>query len=224
MHRPKIIVVAGSINKPFAKEAIKKVLEDSGKTVRANPKNFNTEIGLPLAILFLPSGYNSYKKWLPAIVKAPLVIFKKNFPKYLVLSLGTSDPGDMKYLLSIIKPDVSVITDITQRYLESFSDMDQLVKEYKYLAQKTNKDGLVILNNDNYRVKGIAKKARSKIITFGISSEADYSAKLIKKNNFGQEITLNSHGKSRVFTIGKFGNHHIAALLIAQIIKENVAR
>jgi UDP-N-acetylmuramoyl-tripeptide--D-alanyl-D-alanine ligase len=223
IHKPVIIVVAGSINKPFVKEEIKKVLEEKGERVRANPKNFNTEIGLPLSILYLPSGYNDYKKWLPAIFKAPGAIFQKDFPKYLVLSLGTSDPGDMKYLLSIIKPNITVITDITQRYLEGFSDMNELVGEYEYLAGQTDENGLIILNNDNYRIKDIAKIARAKVKTFGLSEGADYSAAVIGKSNYGQEIKVNANKASALCLIKKFGRHHIMSWLIAQIVKDHVA-
>ena len=70
IHRPLVIAVAGSINKPFVKMAIKDVLTEAGFKCRANPKNFNTEIGLPLAILYLESGYNSYRKWAEIVVKA----------------------------------------------------------------------------------------------------------------------------------------------------------
>src|SRR3989339_92491 len=97
IHRPTVIAISGSVNKSFFRDEIKKVLAEQGKTVRANPKNFNTEIGLPLAILNIESGYNSYRAWLPIIWKAFLAIFQKNFPEYLVLELGVSQRGDMRY-------------------------------------------------------------------------------------------------------------------------------
>lgn len=221
-HRPTIIAIAGSTNKPFVKKEIKKVLEEMGLSVRANRKNFNTAFGLPLAVLDLPSGYNSYKNWLPAIKEAPKNIFKKNFPAYLVLGLGTSDPGDIKYLLSIVKPKITVITDITQRYLEGFSDMDELVKEYELLAQKTMSDGLLVINYDNERLKKI--DAPAKKISFGASSGANWQISGVKKVKEGQSAIIDNGQRSNKVLINKFGLHHIYAHTVAQIIKSYVAK
>lgn len=222
VHRPVIIAVAGSTNKPFVKNEIKKVLEEKGLSVRANPKNFNTEFGLPLAVLDLPSGYNSFKNWLPAIKEAPLKIFSKNFPKYLVLGLGTSDPGDIKYLLTIVKPKIAVITDITQRYLEGFSDMNELVKEYKFLAKSIPDNGLLIYNNDNERLRTI--KTNSKKVTFGESKESDWHINKVEDTKNGQIAHIKTKNENMDISIDKFGKHHIHAHIIAQIIKSYVTK
>ena len=216
IHKPTIIAISGSTNKNFVKEEIKRRLEDKDFKVRGNPLNFNTEIGLPLAILYLPSGYNEYKKWLPALIKAPLTIFKKDFPKYLVLTMGTSDEGDMKYLSSIVRPQISVITDITQRYLEGYSGMDNLVEEYKLLSQKTS--DLLIINNDNKRIKELKSHTKAKIKSFGLSKDSDLIIKEIKRVENGQEIIIKTGEENTLFKIKKFGKHHAYALVAGLII------
>ena len=223
IYRPVIIVVAGSINKPFVKDEIKKVLSKRGVRVRANPKNFNTEIGLPLAILDLPSGYNEYHGWLKAIKGAPGRLLVRDFPRYLILSLGTSEPGDMKYLLSIVKPTVAVITDISQRYLESFSDMDELVNEYVYLTQKLPASGLLVLNCDNPRTNSLADKARCPIVSFGLNDAADWRASGITKLPLGQKMLVTHQKESSRLSIDRFGVHHIYSCLAGLII-DNYAR
>ncbi|MFP4539555.1 MAG: Mur ligase family protein [Candidatus Paceibacterota bacterium] len=223
VHRPTVIAVAGSTNKNFTKREIKKRLQDAGLKVRANPKNFNTEIGLPLAILDLQSGYNEYQDWLPALFTAPLRIFQRNFPDHLVLGLGTSDEGDMKYLLSIVKPDISVITEITQRYKEGFSDMDNLVQEYRTLADRTRSGGLLILNADNYRVKDIGKGVgNKKVIYFGSNGNADIRITKAEKNETGQRLVFRYGEKEEVEQINRFGRHHLHAFLIGFIIKKEL--
>ena len=224
IHKPIIIAVAGSINKPFIKNEISRVLAEQGIKARSNQKNFNTEIGLPLAILNLYSGYNSYKNWLPIIIKAPGIIFKKNFPAYLVLELGTSDPGDIKYLLSIIKPKISIITDITQRYLEGFSDIDSLISEYKYLAKKNPKNGLLILNYDNSNIRNLKKEANCPVKFYGHKAEADCHVLNITKNNNGQFVAVSNEGNKINVQINKFGEHHVRALLVGLIVKDYVAK
>lgn len=220
IHKPVIIAVAGSTNKSFVKKEIKKVLIEAGLSVRANPKNFNTEIGLPLSILYLPSGFNSYRKWIQAIVGAPKIIFEKNFPKYLVLSLGSSDPGDMKYLLTIVKPSVVVITDITQRHLEGFDGIDGLFNEYIYLINRLRKSNTLIINRDITRYDLLIKNCQAKIITYGIEQKADYFATNIENNARGQSIKIEVKGETSDIILERYGRHHVYASLIGLIIKD----
>ena len=219
IHKPYVIAIAGSTNKTFVKESIKNTLKGMNFSVRANPKNFNTEIGLPLSILSLGSGYNSYKNWLPIIYKTPFSIFKQ-FPQYLVLELGVSDKGDMKYLLSIIKPKIFIITDISQRYLEGFSGMDHLVDEYINLAKNSKKNNYLILNQDNSRIRKISKYSKAKLIYFGIKNEADYRAKNVKETGEGQSFIIKSKGKEKEHFIKRYGEHHIYSFLISTVVKD----
>lgn len=223
IHRPIIIGIAGSVNKSFFRDDIKKMLEKNGESVRAAPKNFNTEIGLPLAILFLPSGYNSYLKWFPAILNAPLAVFKK-FPKYLVLEFGTSKSGDMKYLLSIAKPKISVITDITQKYLEAFDDMNDLVAEYAYLIKKTKKDGLIVLNNDNIKLEKLLQNTKQNKKSFAVKNQADCQAIKIERGESGQKLKINFKRKVKDYDIKKFGKHHVYSFMASLIIENYVLK
>lgn len=222
IHKPIIIAVAGSTNKPFVKKELKRILLSAGLTVRANPKNFNTEIGLPLSVLYLPSGFNSYRNWISTIINAPLVIFQKNFPKYLVLSLGSSDPGDMKYLLTIAKPKIVVITNITQRHLEGFDGIDELYSEYIYLIKKLNNENILIINKDISRSDLLCKECKAKVITYGIENQSDYYAKKIDKDINGLKISIENRGEQKLFSLNKHGNHHVYALLVGLIIKDYV--
>ncbi len=227
MHAPLIIAIAGSTNKTFVKDEIKQSLNTQGFDVRSNPKSFNTEIGLPLAILNLPSGYSSYKKWVNIIFQAFLAIFSKNFPKIIVLELGISNPGDMKYLLSIIHPKIVIITDITQRYSEAFDDMHELIGEYEYLIKKTTPDGLIILNKDNLAIKKLKQKARTELIFFGTvkkTEEAgDYwqAVEIIKTSN-GQSFNIIKPTGKEICEINRFGQHHVYSNLITKIVNNKI--
>ncbi len=220
VHRPLVVAVAGSTNKTFTVQALVNYLRRQNISVRANPKSFNTEIGLPLAVLNLPSGYNSYKRWLPILGLAFKRLFEKCFPAVLVLELGVSQPGDMRYLLSLVRPTIAIVTDINQRYLESFADMDELTKEYQTLAQKVKKGGLLILNADNYRVLQLRKFAprQVKVKTFGISQNADWQAKDIVKDCQGTKFKVLPLNK--IVRLPRFGIHHIYTFLIQEICAE----
>ena len=220
IHRPTVVAISGSSNKTFIRDEIRKILEIQGKTVRANPKNFNTEIGLPLAILNIPSGYNSYRAWLPIILQAFLAIFQKNFPEFLVLELGVSQKGDMRYLLSIIKPKISIICEINQRYIESFSGMDNLFLEYQYLARQTLQSGALILNYDNARVRNLSKKSRAQVEYFGKTKKTGiFQIEKIEKQENGQKFWLRHENEIQEFFTPRFGEHNIYAVTAGKVFE-----
>lgn len=221
IRRPEIVAIAGSINKTFAKEEIEKALKEAGFNARSNPRAFNTEIGLSLSILNLSSGYNSYIKWLPVILRAPLAVFQNNFPQFLVLELGISDPGDMKFLLSIVKPRIVIITDITQRYIEGFDGVESLIGEYEYLVRRAAKSSLAVLNYDNIIVRGLAKAAKAKTVFFGMENGADWQGEVIGQNN---SQTIRIRGRNKDIKLIRHGIHHIYSLLIGQIILAYVSQ
>lgn len=222
IHQPLIICVTGGSNVLFTKQEIKRRLIGAGFDVRSNPKNFNTEIGLPLAILNLPAGYNSYKNWLPVIWRACKSLFNPYFPKILILSLGVSSPGDMRYLLSIVKPKIGVITNITQKYLESFNDMDELADEYDIFIKSINKNGFIILNHDNERIKKLSKNSVNNAIYFGLKEGEEGSKNYwrccrIDKNPGGQTLLIKNDAGEKRYGINRFGEHHVYSLICALI-------
>ncbi len=219
IYRPFVIAVAGSTNKYFTRQYIKEELEKRGFRVRTSEKNFNTEIGLPLAILDLPSGYNSYKKWWTIIKETPRTLFFNKIPSILILEFGVSDPGDMSYLLSIVKPQIAIITEITQRYLEGFADMDNLVEEYKILLSNLNQKNYCILNYDNSKIRDISTKCKGKKIFFGFSDNLEWQIVKCQKYNNGQQIIIKHKNVIKKYYLPRFGIHHAYAFLISLIVK-----
>ncbi|MFA6170938.1 MAG: Mur ligase family protein [Patescibacteria group bacterium] len=221
IHRPTIIAIAGSTNKTIIKSQITSELSKE-REVRSNARGFNTEIGLPVAILSLPSGYGSYKAWFSVILRAPLAIFDARFPKVLVLELGVSKPGDMKYLLSIIRPHIAIISDITQRYIGSFSNMGQLVKEYEYLLNHLRKNAVAVLNSDNMKIFEISKAVNCKKIFFGFGDDADFKVTECVAKLEKQSIRVSVGGEIKGYEISRPGRHQVYAALAAKISEEAI--
>ncbi|MFZ1735625.1 MAG: Mur ligase family protein, partial [Candidatus Moraniibacteriota bacterium] len=146
LHRPRVIALAGSTNKSFVKDEVQTVLRNAPFSVRATLRNFNTGVGLPLSILGLSSGYGDYRAWLPVLFQSIRSVFCRSFPNVLILEFGVSNRGDMRYLLSIVHPDIVVLTGVTQRYMEHFSDINAMMKEYGLLVRSMKRDGLLVFN------------------------------------------------------------------------------
>jgi len=223
--KPFIIAVAGSTNKTVAKEYILKFLREKygEEEVRGNPRSYNTEIGLPLAILYLDTGESSFWKWWKILIQAKMkALFSRKFPSKLVLELGVEKKGDMKYLLEIVRPSWVVVTNIEGSYSDAQSNLDDVFEEIKSLAQKLPKNGKLILNFDDERVKNLAEFSKAETISFGFSDGSEAQASDLKTTVQGQTFNFVFQGKEESVEIKKYGRHNIYAWMIAKIVKENL--
>jgi UDP-N-acetylmuramoyl-tripeptide--D-alanyl-D-alanine ligase len=94
-----VIGVTGSVGKTSTKQLIAALIAPH-RRVAANPANFNTEIGLPLAVLAAPEG-----------------------TEVLVLEMGMRGFGQIDELARIAEPDVGVITLIAPVHVELVGDL-----------------------------------------------------------------------------------------------------
>jgi len=222
-HKPFIIAVAGSTNKTVVKEYILKFLREKyGKnTVRGNPRSYNTEIGLPLAILYLESGESSAIKWLKTLIQAKIrAVFSRKFPSKLVLELGVEKKGDMNSLLEMVGPDWVVVTNIEGNYSDADSNLDEIFEEMKLLAEKVPSGGKLILNFDDERVKNLAEFSKAETISYGFSENADARADGLKTTVEGQTFNFSFQDKYESVEIKKYGRHNVYAWMVAKIVKE----
>jgi UDP-N-acetylmuramoyl-tripeptide--D-alanyl-D-alanine ligase len=224
-HKPFIIAVAGSTNKTVVKEYILKFLREKygEREVRGNPRSYNTEIGLPLAILYLDSGESSFWKWLKIITQAKIkALFSRKFPSKLVLELGVERRGDMQYLLGMVKPDWVVVTNVEGSYSDAESNLDEIGEEMKVLAKSLPSKGKLILNVDDERVKNLVNFSKAEVITFGFSGAAMAKAENLKTTVQGQTFDFLFRDNKESVEIKKYGRHNVYAWMIAKIVKESL--
>jgi UDP-N-acetylmuramoyl-tripeptide--D-alanyl-D-alanine ligase len=174
LNRPEVIAITGSVGKSSAKEAIG-ALFAGDPSVRVSPKNFNSEIGLPLAVLELPNGHRSALKWLQVLRLASKRSRKADpsFPRTLVLEMGVDHPGDMAKLVDIAPPNVAVVTAIGESHYEFFGSLEAITNEKMRLVEALHKDGVAVLNRDDKEVWDARGRARGKVVSYGFHEEAD---------------------------------------------------
>jgi len=219
-YRPKIIGITGSVGKTSAKEAIFSVL--SGKfRIGKGLKNYNNEIGLPLTVIGAESAGRSIVKWFLVFLKAlSLILIKhKNYPEILILEMGIDKPGDMAYLLSIIRCDVAILTKIGESHLEFFGSVDSLEKEKGLLITSLEPNAFAILNADDARAVGFKNKTRGRVITYALNNPADIKGgnlNLRFDGNFFTDFDIIRHqDKSYHAQIPAFGSVFVEAALAA---------
>src|SRR3990167_9523499 len=135
-YKAKIVAVTGSGGKTSTKDAIAKVLEKKFR-VRKSKKSYNSELGVPLAIIGAESGWNSIYKWLAAFWKGiKAIVAQEIYPEILVLEVGADRPEDIKKIRLWLKPDVAVLTALAEIpvHVEFFSGPEEVFAEKEELA------------------------------------------------------------------------------------------
>ena len=112
-----VIAVTGSNGKTTTKDLISHILSKKGYDVSKTEGNFNTSIGVPLSIFSFPH----------------------NASQVYVLELGANRLGDIEYLSSMVKPDIGVITNISDAHLEGFGSIENIIKEKKSILTHSKK-------------------------------------------------------------------------------------
>jgi UDP-N-acetylmuramoyl-tripeptide--D-alanyl-D-alanine ligase len=201
-YHPEVIGITGSVGKTSSKEAVYTVLKDKFN-VRSSAKNYNNELGVPLTILGINSPGGSLIGWMKVLfhfIKL-IVVRDKEYPSVLVLEMGIDRPGDMEYLMSIVKPNVGIETGVGLSHLEFFSRRENIQKEKQILVESVTKDGLAILNFDNDLSREMKSGVKCQVLTYGLSPQADLSAQELAfsfgeetKTLVGTRFKLNYHG------------------------------
>ena len=177
-YQPIIIGITGNTGKTSTKEAIYRVLKQKKIPLRKTPKNLNTDIGVPLAILGLNDARRSMIKWLYNFSKALLLVtYDKQPPQYLILELAADRPGEIEYFIKFLPIKIGIVTTIGKDpvHLEFFSSRDRLISEKAWLVKGVQKSGTVILNKDDQDVIAMKKLAKGgiKILSYGKTSKSD---------------------------------------------------
>jgi len=198
---PTIIAIAGSVGKTSTKDAIYAAIKDQ-VPARKSQKSYNSEIGVPLTILGLPTGWDSPVRWFWNIVDGAFTaLFTRSYPAVLVLETGVDSPGDMDALVSWLKPDISVITRLPDVpvHVENFVSPQALIDEEMKLVHATRSSGVVVYNVDDVIIEKELTSVRQKAISYGRFLPAQVAIKkdqIYYKNDQPQGVTCSvTHGE-----------------------------
>jgi UDP-N-acetylmuramoyl-tripeptide--D-alanyl-D-alanine ligase len=168
-HRPKVVAVAGSVGKTSTTRAVTAVLGRSFLT-RGSAKNHNNEIGVPLTVIGAErTGGRSPFAWAVILWKGLMVAYgpARPYPKVLVLEMATDRPGDLAYLTSIARPDVAVVTAVSEEHTEFLGDLDGVAREEGTIVEALPAEGVAALNGDDPRVAAMAGRTGARVVTYG---------------------------------------------------------
>ncbi len=155
-YRTPVIALTGSNGKTTTKEMIAACLETTFPVLKTRG-NLNNLIGLPLTLLTLTEN-----------------------ERVVILEMGMNIPGEIRKLTEIAEPDIGLITNIQEVHLEGMGSLERLKEEKGELFRRMRRDGTILVNQDDPRVRDLANYYPGQKITYGIEHPAEVMAKEIR--------------------------------------------
>jgi UDP-N-acetylmuramoyl-tripeptide--D-alanyl-D-alanine ligase len=159
----RVIAVTGANGKTSTKDMTAAVCAARYRT-HASRESFNNEVGLPVTILGA----------------APDT-------EVIVAEMGARRVGDVAILCGIARPDVAIVTNVGMAHLEVFGSWERIVTASAEPVEALGSDGIAILNADDAIVCGYADRAPGRVVTFGVTADADIR---------GEAVTLGADGRA----------------------------
>jgi UDP-N-acetylmuramoyl-tripeptide--D-alanyl-D-alanine ligase len=219
-HDLKVIAVTGSVGKTSTKLAIAQVLKQKYK-VLAHPGNFNSEIGLPLAIfeLDVPETLTNPVDWARVLHKIDQRLQQPFGYEVLVLEMGADQPGEIKKFMKYIKPDIGIVTAIAPAHLEGFGSIEAVAEEKMSLAQNSR---AVLLNAEDERVMLEAKRLSQPVQTYGVDAGGVRWEGVTRSAKLGLNGRLQLHNGDITVKTQLLGKHSLSALAAAGAVGEEM--
>ncbi|MCH2135869.1 MAG: UDP-N-acetylmuramoyl-tripeptide--D-alanyl-D-alanine ligase [Phycisphaerales bacterium] len=177
----RVIGVTGTAGKTTTKDLLQAIGNASGSAF-ASPRSFNNDIGVPLTILGARRGDDM-----------------------LVAEVGTSSPGEIGPLASLLKPHVAVITCIGAGHLDALGTIEGVRQEKYDLARAASEQ--VIIAHQGLDLPEVDVP----VMTFGDNEAADA---VVSINVASQRVRVSGTSWPMVLQ-GRHGAMNIAAAVLA---------
>ncbi len=193
----RVIGITGSVGKSTTKEVIAEVLGQRYRTLKS-PGNLNNEIGLPLTILRLGSGYER-----------------------AVLEMGFYVPGEIAFLCDLALPQIGVVTNVGTVHAERAGSQEAIASGKSELVQAlpAAPDGVAILNYDDPWVRSMAQKTKARVFYYGLDPEADLWADEVEGLGLdGIRFRLHHQRETLYLRVPMIGQHSVHTALRAAAV------
>lgn len=191
----KVIGVTGSVGKTGTKEALAQALDRAAPgQVHRSVKSYNNHVGVPLSLARMPrdSGHG-------------------------VFEMGMNHAGELAALTRQVRPHVAIVTAIAPAHIEFFGTEAKIAEAKAEIFEGLEPGGTAIIPYDSPHVAILYNKAErhaDRILTFGMSAEADIHAlDVVGAPNGGSLVTARLPQAELCFTVAAPGDHWVSNAL-----------
>ena len=191
MHDLKVVGITGSYGKTSVKFFLTELL--SGRfNVLCTPLNYNTELGVTKTIR---------ENLLP-------------IHEIFVCEMGARYVNDIQAICDIVHPKYGVITSIGPQHLESFGNIENIVKTKFELYESIPDDGMMFLNYDNEYIRNY--KGTKPQTGFGSSRDAQFRLMGMDVSASGTVFRVDVPGEgAQEFSTELIGEHNVLDITAA---------
>jgi UDP-N-acetylmuramoyl-tripeptide--D-alanyl-D-alanine ligase len=177
----KIAAVTGSAGKTTTKEILRLALGTLG-TTHCSVASYNNHWGVPLSLASMPRD-----------------------SRHAVFEIGMNHFGEIRSLVSLVRPHVALVTTIAPAHLEFFEKLEAIADAKSEIFERIEPGGAALIPSDSpYAGRLIARAKQShvaRIMTFGETGDA----KLISYD--GSRVKAEILGTPVEFSTGAPGRH-----------------
>ena len=188
-----VVAITGSVGKTTTKELIYSILKHNYKVLKTEG-NQNSQVGVPLTILRLKD------------------------EDILVLEMGMSNLSDIHRLSMIAKPDISVITNIYSSHISNLKNNENILKAKLEIVDGMNKNGILILNNDNKYLRNCILNKNISILTYGVNNKSNVVPSNIKKINNYISFSISDIDDLKVLGSKELLSNVLASYLVGKLL------
>ncbi|MCD6086928.1 MAG: UDP-N-acetylmuramate--L-alanine ligase [Candidatus Hydrothermae bacterium] len=110
--------------------------------------------------------------------------------EYLVAEADESDGSFLKLF-----PTISVITNIDEEHIDTYGDMENLKNAFVEFANKVPFYGCTVISIDDPGARDLLPRIRRRVLTFGLSRQADFEARELELKGLGSSYSLYVRGE-----------------------------
>ena len=190
-----VVAITGSTGKTTTKNMAAAALGTS-KRVHATEGNLNNRVGMPLTLLRTPGD-----------------------AEVVVLELGTNEPGEIRALAQVARPDVGIVTTVGASHLEKLGSVEGVLEEKLDLLRYLAVGGGCLVGDEPPVLATRARALSSRVRVAGWSERADADLRPSDADADAEgRYTFHWRGVEAVAPVA--GRHGVADAMIALAVAD----
>ncbi|MDI2019760.1 UDP-N-acetylmuramoyl-tripeptide--D-alanyl-D-alanine ligase [Paenarthrobacter nicotinovorans] len=191
-----LVGITGSSGKTTTKDLMAGILSQAGPTV-APQGSYNGEVGVPLTVFAADTG-----------------------TRFLVIEMGATGVGHIKYLADMVKPDIGAVLMVGSAHAGEFGGVENIARTKGELVEALGEQGIAVINLDDARVAAMRARTKAKVVGFtaepGTSGEIEARNVVLDAEGYPAfDLVLPDGGPSVHVHSRLIGAHHVTNLLAA---------
>ena len=191
-----VVGITGSAGKTTTKDLLAGILSTQGNTV-APQGSYNGEVGVPLTVFRADTD-----------------------TRYLVIEMGATGIGHIRYLAEMVKPDIGVVLAVGTAHAGEFGGVENIALAKGEMVEGLTAHGTAVINLDDERVAAMRSRTTAAVLGFSAEGRPDAQVQALNADTNATgcpefDLLLPDGSAPRHVSSRLIGVHHTGNLLAA---------